>query len=592
MGIFGNTAEIRKSCVKQKTQLWKEFERIRGRLTEISRAIYPLGVDGLVRSVEDIRSPNEDKDDDAYCLTYAAKRAFRIGISGFYVNLTSPARRWYRIMARPERFASGSSDEATASYADELTEASRFAMYRSGGYRCLNTAFKHLLAYGFAAIVIRPETNEERVKRGRYAVAQCLRVGTYAMGVDEYGNVDRLVRHYAFTADQLARQFGKDVLPDQVIRCLEKGSDQMFEVWNLIEPHEKGFRSDARNFRLSYSEFAYRSIYWLNSAQGDNDGILAVRGYAWNPIVAPRLEFELGDIYGRGRGADSLGMIRGLQTACEDDLDISGQNAQPAVVASEDLKDPGVHLGRGGINFVAPGEQKANAIYRALQEPADASGTRETMARLEQEIKDVFFNNEFASINQDDANAKVRTATEIEYRKRQSMEQLSGSATTLDDQLLDPFVMAYVRICINEGLAAMPPGWDMQRMDIHYESSVHRAQGAADINSRAESMSFAAQVAQFQSQLGIPATVMDNFKLDEAVRSHHRALGAPEAELKSIEQREQERSERAEQIAQAQQIQQEQQIASTIKDVSDADKKKAEARAAGGPLGAVMAGLY
>ena len=590
MDILGNTTEIRKSCVKQKTQLWKEFDRIRGRLTEISRCIYPLGIDGLTRSVEDVHSPNEE-DDDSYCLTYAAKRAFRIGVSGFYVNLTSQARRWYRVMARPETFASGQTDEKSSPFADSLTEASRFVMYRSGGYRTLNTVFKHLLAYGFACAIIRPESDEERVKRGRYAVAQCLRVGTYAMGVDEYGNVDRVVRHFAFTAEQLARQFGKDNMPEAVLQALEKGSDQMFETWNLIEPHYKDFRADAKDFRLSYSDFTYRSIYWLNGAQGANNGVLAVRGYKWNPIVAPRLEFEIGDIYGRGRGADSLGMVRGLQTACEDDLDISGQNAQPAVCASEELKEPGVHLGRGGVNFVAPGEQKANAIYRALQEPADATGTRETMARLEQEIKDVYFNNEFASINQDDQNSKVRTATEIEYRKRQSMEQLSGAATTLDDQLLDPFVMAYVRIALDAGLVAIPADFNLSKMDVHYESSVHRAQNAADINSRSESLLFAAEIAKAQASMNDPNTVMDNFDLDKAVRAHHRALGAPEAELLSLELREQNRDERKQQMADAQQAAQEQQAAQILKDQTAAEKQLAEAQAAGGPLAQTMAGI-
>lgn len=593
MASFGNTEMIRREAMRQKSALWNEFERIRAPLTEIARAVYPPAVDGLMRRVEDLHSPMMyEGGEDEYRLTYAPMRAFRIGCSGFYVNFMSPARRWYRFVAKPRNFASGATDERTAPWIDSLTEASRYMIYHSGSYPALNTAIRHLIAFGFACVLSRPETEDEQRRRGRYIVTECLRVGTYALGVDSYGKPDRVLRHFAFTAEQLAEQFGRNALPETVLNDLRRGSDRRHEVWCLIEPHRRGFREDARAFRLSYGAFAYRAVYWLTSSEGKNNGVLAVRGYARKPFVAPRLEVEAGDVYGRGRCMDILGDIRGLQTACEDDLDISGQNAQPAVVASEQLKTPGVHLGRGGVNYVAPGEQRANAIYRALQDPPSAEGTRATMGRLEQEIKDAFFNNEFASINSDDQNNPVRTATEIEYRKRQSMEQLSGAATALDEEFLLPLIEMMRDYTVLVGLYAIPNGMSLSMLDIKYESNVHRAQNAPDVNSRTESLSFAAQVAQMQVQAGVSDTVMDNFRMDDIVRNHHRALGAPEHDLVSPETVKGVRAGRAE-AAQAQaQIAQEGAAAQIAKDQAAAAKAAAEARAAsGGMFEQAMAGM-
>ena len=556
MDRLGNTAEIRKAAERQKDQLWENFERRRSEYLEIAEAFYPAAIEGLTQNVEhQFQQTEDDANNDAYRLTTMPMQAFQVGVSGFFVNITSPAKRWCTIKARPERFATGSEDEATAKVTDEITEAMRYLMRRCGVYKSINTAWKHLLAFGNAVIIVRPETEAEAATRGRYVYTECLRMGTYAMGVDDHGKVDRVVRHFAWNAEQLAEQFGRKNLPESVAKALDRGDIKtQFEVWNLIEPHRKGFRDDRRAFRLSYSKFSYRSIYWLNTTQGANDGVLAVRGYVFNPIVAPRFELEAGDVWGRGRGADALGLAKGLQTMREDILDVSGQNAQPAVCASDELKGSGLHLGRGGVNWVSAGEQKANAIYRALQEPASTAEARNDAETLMNEIKNRFFNSEFASIDALKNQSGVKTATEIEYIRWDNFEQLSGIATTMDDEFLDPLASLFLKLTLWFGLAQVPSGMNLNDMEIHYESEVHKAQNAADINARNASLNFAVQIANAKPE------ALDNFEVDKIVRAHHRVLGAPEQDLATVPKVLQLRRQRAEaQAAEAQMQAQERQ---------------------------------
>ena len=597
MTNWGNAERIRNSAVKLKTQMWAGIERLRPHLTAICEAYYPVGLDGLQRAVEDMHSPNMyEEEDENYHISLAGRRAFQVGVSGFYVNMFSPARRNWRFVAKPEQFATGGDqDEEAAKPLDALTEASRYIMYHSKTYHEVNVALKHLLSCGFACILIRPETEREQATRGRYLFSQCLRLGTYAMAVDSYGVVNRILRHFAYTAEQLVELYGRDELPESVQIAYDNQSNQHFEAWTLIEPHEKGIRDDPRNFVLSYDEFKYRSITWLGITQGDNHGLLEVAGYTRKPFVAPRLEFEIGDVYGRGKGIDSLGLIRALQTICEDCLDISGQRAQPASCVSEELRDQpgGPQFGRRGINWVSAGEQGKNAVYPVFPNPPSMDECREEGARIQQELKDNNFNNEFASINMDDQNNPVRTATEIEYRKRQSLEQLSGAATTLEDELAGPLATLMRDYALDLKLCEMPAGYDVAKLDIRYESSVHKAMNAPDVNSRTEGFGFAVEIAKIQATAGEANTVLDNFDLDALVRRHYRTIGAPEKDIVDEDKREQVRARRAEASAAQAQLAQRGQAAEVAGMEADAATKQAEAQRAaqGGDLAAALGGF-
>lgn len=576
MKNFGDTEEIRKSCERERADLWPRMERMRPMMEDIARMFYPAAIEGLVRQSEELAEPTQDEDEELLYTT-VPRKAFQVGATGFFINLTSPAKRWCKLATRPARFVTGQTEERHAREMDALTEALRYVMRRSGVYKSIETAWKHLLAFGYAAIIVRPEE-----WTGRYARCETLRPGTYAMGIGADGKVNRLVRRFAFTVEELRDEFGEEALGEDLRLALERGDKARREVWNLIEPHKKLWRGDKRKWKLNYNAYSYRSIWWLPAGgSGEGSGVLAVRGYRYRPFVCPRFECEHGEIYGRSRAWDALGAAKALQTIRSDALDISGQAAQPAVCASWDLQEAGLHLGRGGVNWTAPGEQGANAVYRALREPPSSEQARLDAEVLSGEIKNIFYNSEFASIDALKNQAGVKTATEIEYIRWDNFAQLSGIATTMDEEFLDPLVMLFCNIVLDAGLVALPAGTAREELEIHYESDVHKAQNAADINARNAAMNFAMQLANAKPE------VLDNFNFDAAVRAQHRVLGAPEADLKDVRLREQERSARAEEAARQQGIAEEAARAKTFREIASAP---ATPQTYGGMLRAAEAG--
>ena len=561
MSRWGDSERIVQVCERQRTQLWDEFERVRPGLVEIARYLYPGALAGLVRDVKDFKSysPEEDEDDSAR-LTGVPFDAFRIAYSGFFVNLTNPNHQWFRLGSPKFGKVDPSQDDYYQGVYDKLTDATDWLMKWANVYRPLRTLYKHLVAFGFGCIA----TDEDDE---RYVFARCLRVGTYALGVDRKGRVDRVVEHFAYTADQMIEEFGAENVSETIIRAARQGDrSTRFEVWRLIEPHVRIPRCPSP-YTLSYERFRYRSIHWTTDAKDREHGLLAVRGYRIKPIVAPRLEFENGDVYGRGCGKNVVGRCRGLQTMRESALEISDQMAHPAMMAPASMADDGLRLGAYDVNYYPDG-LPPNAVYRAISTPPGGERLDMDRATLEQEIRKDLFNSEFETINamQDGAARTGRsgdhmTATEVQVRVNEKMEQLSGIATTLNDELLDPLVTmmsGYVRLSCEEG-GRLPPILDLPAeirrgrapYDIKYESAIHAAASAQAINATATAMKYAYDIGQM---CGSP-DVMDNFDADEATRDIARKLATPEKYMRNVESRDALRVQRAEEAARQQRLQ-------------------------------------
>ena len=569
MGKFGQTARIVADCERQKTRLWRDFERIKPKLTEIARYVYPPALAGLTRDLKSLSADSVYDGDDAERFTGVPFDAFRVAYSGFYTNLTNPAAPWFSV-GSPDFGTRG--EEEKDYYADaysKLTEATRWLMGWCGSYRGLHLAYKHLVAFGFAAIVVDADD-------ARYCRVTCLRMGTYALGIDRTGKVDRVVRHYAYTAEQMVDEFGPGNLSDNILEAAKRGdSETIYEVWNIVEPHRrlKGVKTP---YTLSYEKFGYRSVYWCPESRDNGaDGVLAVRGFLVRPIIAPRLVFETGDVYGRGCGADALGHCKALQTLAESQLDLADQEAHPSLMAPASMADDGLRLGAWDVNYYQEGTA-ANAVYRTIGDHPRGDRAQREQLRLEQELRKAFFNSEFETISamQDQKALGGRgggdmTATEVRARVNEKMEQLAGIATTLNDELLDPFVTTMASYAMMAGLvdAELPEGaGGALPWDIKYESAIHAAVNAQPINAAMSSFQSAAGVASAAQD---PA-VMDNFDADAMARDVHRKLGAPEKYLRKTTEVKKMREARAAEAARQRQIEEQRVQAETLNKMASA----------------------
>ena len=453
--------------------------------------------------------------------------------------------------------------------------------------------------------------------------AECLPVGTYALGVGADGRVNRVNRRFAMTAEELVREFGGgskgiDALPPDVIQQWRNGNtgkDGNYIVENLIEPNEVTWAvgtTDPIDYGIPKSS-RYRSIYWLRgrgSSAGANtqtrqyEGILCVKGFKFNPIIAPRLDCELGGIYGRGRGHDALNACRALQALMYDELEISSNRAEPPLLASNDLREEGLDLSRGAVTYTNMGEQRSDLVMPILTNPPTSDETRLTAQEFEMRINSAFFLNEFNTIDSlKNINAgDKRTAAEINALKSENMLQLGGIVLMLEDEFLDPTVNVFVSYALASKVLKYDGGEVKVRPNQllpRYVGNLQLAQRTQELNSTENSLQFAFMVAGQGAQMGVgsAAQVLDNYDFDRIVRTRHRLVGASDLQLRNQEDVAETRAEReaaqqaaAEREAQAQQAEVQLQQQKAAAQSGRAAESEMKARTLGGNLIASMGG--
>lgn len=564
--------EIRKRCEATIKPMVTEFDNIKGQLYDIAENIYPLGKRALTDEVDQFTKRAETHQDDKV-LNTSPFEALRKGSAGFLVNLMNPALKWFHL--EPTRWTvEGSEDDGQNSQSDYLERLENFIcdmMSKGGSYRAFKKGFEHLLAFGFCCLVVKED-------KRFFAKAECLPVGTYALGVGSDGRVNRVNRRFAMTAEEIVKEFGcgargLDALPPDVVENWKRGNngkDGNYIVECLIEPNERTFACgtfDELDYGIGKS-MEYRSIYWLRGRAGEAnkgqgyDGVLCVRGYRFNPIIAPRLDCELGGIYGRGRGHDALNACRALQALMFDELEISSNRAEPPLLASNDLREEGLDLSRGAVTYTNMGEQRSELVTPILTNPPTSDETRLTAQEFEQRIKEIFFLGEFATI---DSLKYVgvgdkRTAAEINALKAENMLQLGGIVLMLEDELLDPVVNVFVAYALKSKAIKFDGGEIKPKsgeLTPRYVGNLQLAQRTHELNSTENALNFATSIAANGMKLGIQdaANVLDNYDFDKIVRTRHRLVGASDLQLKNKEEVEAKRKAREQAAMEAQQAQ-------------------------------------
>lgn len=461
---------VRRHAERKRARLFEHLDRNRALYADVNREFYPLGVAGWTKEAEDI-ADGELLDEEHRMLTAMPMICLGKGSSGFNANLTPPASPWFRL----KNAATGERDATHAQKAalDAVTEAAREAMSRSNTYRSLAKLYDHLLVNGFACMLVTrdPET---------VVSVRTLRPGTYALGVDEDGAVNRCVRRFAWNAEQVVDAFGDAGVPERIREDYGK-SARLYTVYNLIEPHARSRHDKVAEKTGLSADFPYRSVYWLKdgTAADPQCGVLEVSGFAVKPIIAPRFDCELGDVYGTSPCIKALALARGAQTFRHDTLAISGMRASPPLVLSAEFKDEGFDAGRGGMNYCRfgdQGRQMAYPLYGSGSMP-DANDARQSLAETVDEMKTLLFVTAFQTIDSLKQNRGVKTATEVDALVRENMEGLGPVVMNLDRELLDPLVSAVVQHVLDSGMVRFGPGEAdvLGGSEIEYVSQIHVA---------------------------------------------------------------------------------------------------------------------
>lgn len=511
------------------------LERERTRLEGLWRDIRDNFEPTLGRALDDERDLNDSaaKRADAKILNSKSRDVVSRLSSGLQSGITNQARQWFRLVDKAAKSDQDHPAQARKAI-DTATEMLQSAIAGSNIYTALISLYMRLGQFGTACALLLPDefstVRLDVIDEGAYWISQ-----------DRRGRVCTLLRRCEWTVRQVVEEFGRDAVPQTMLRDYDEGRTEDFKrVWHLVTPTMEVPKKQ----RGVFGEHPFSSLYWI-----DGDGqteVMAVRGFDYNPIIAPRWSTPTGSVYGLGLGQKALPDAKELQELEKKKLKIVAQEADPPMAAPESMRSSKISLNPGSISFFKEGVGGQGGAHIPIQ-PIDVRPKRldyieAAINTVEQRLGRLFFEDLFAMLLQIQMGAGKRqmTATEVSELASEKIALLGPILTRLNHDLLHPLVGGVYSICLADaqqrldsilGRELMGYGTgtdevlaeadrfrslaevDELELDVEYTSTLHIEQLA---NSRTSGI---VRLLEYVGMIGgMDQLALDNIDFDQAVR--------------------------------------------------------------------------
>ena len=485
--------------------------------------------------------------------------------AGMKSGLTSPSRPWFTLTLYDTGLAEA---EGIKAWLTEVQDIMQGTMIRSNLYDQLYDVYKEQGIFGTGALLI--EEDDEDVIH-----AQSLTIGSYAIGVDKRGRVNKFARQFRRTLRQLADEFGEDKLPQELRhRLKEKPDNTRYELRSLIAPSEEYRQNEGVS-----GKFRYASYWWL---KGYNEPeFLRVGGYNEFPVMVPRWRIINDDLYGREQpgdtGYDDAVTLQQLEV---DERAAIKKVITPPVVMPSTLTQGDLRDYPGGVTIYDPvGDGSAPAITPLYQVKLDHKSVAEKRLELIQHLEQIFHVDMFKMWTTD--MRQGRTATEIQVREQEKMFMLGALIERQMSEMLDPMIERIAGIMTRRGMFPEPPE-ELQGMTvkIEYMSILANIQKQASYSGIELLVNMAGMMAQMQVGAGRSPDILDKIDCDEIVDQiadmYILPAGVVLGDDRVAELREQRRKQEAEQAQQAQMMAEGQAVADAAPKVAGAMQAMSE----------------
>lgn len=431
--------------------------------------------------------------------------ALRTLAAGMMSGMTSPARPWFRLaLADKQLMEQG----AVKQWLHDVAELMRAVFASSNTYNALHSCYEELGTFGTWCSFVLPDFNT--VLRHMPMTA-----GEYALGANNEGIVDSMVREFNMTVGQLVQQFGKENCSTTVQNLYARGTlDAWIPVVHIIEP-----RAFVDTTKQDSKAMPFASIYF---EPGSNEGKwLSESGFKRFPALCPRWVVTANDTYGRSPAMDALGDIKQLQHQQLRKSQAIDLQVNPPLQVPTAMKDHANARLPGGISFydaTGPGAGVRAAYEVNLRLDyllADIQDVRERVNRC-------FYTDLFLMMA-DDQRSGV-TATEIAAKNEEKLIQLGPVLERLQNELLKPLiditfdrlVEARVPLVLNP-----PPELAGMDLDIEFVSTLAQAQRAVATSGMDRLLTTVGNLAAAKQDPG----VWDKIDVDQAIDEYANAYG-------------------------------------------------------------------
>lgn len=376
---------------------------------------------------------------------------------------------------------------------------------------------------------------------------------------DAHGRVDTLYRKFKYTPHQAATMFGGlSKLPERIRTAYEKDPhNQQFEFLHAVKPNlnPNPKRKDWQGMAFSSCYIAYEDRHFISEG-----------GFREFPFAVPRYETNPREAYGRSPAMNVLPAIKMLNEQKKTVLRAGQRVVSPPIMLTDDGSLQAFNVRPDALNY---GYVDSNG--RALAVPLQSNGRVDIgldMMNAEREaINDAFFVTLFRILVEE----PQITATEAMLRAQEKGQLLAPTMGRIQTELLGPTTQREIDILVQSGtaervLGPMPPALMEAggEIKIDYQSPLNLAQRAGAGMGIMNTMQAIAPLAQ------IDPRVMTVFDPIEMARELAQINGMPEKCIRSDEQvaaidEQQAKASQAQQLLAAAPV-----VASTVKDLSQA----------------------
>lgn len=374
------------------------------------------------------------------------------------------------------------------------------------------------------------------------------------------GVVDTVYRTFQYTARQAVQAFGRDVLPDSILKCLDSPNmvNKKHDFLHCVKP-----RTDYESGRMDARGRPWASFYIALK----DKLIVEEGGYTTFPFSMSRYVTAPGEIYGRSPAMNALPDIKMLNEMSRTDIRAVHKLIDPPILLHDDGVLGGgamtVNMRPGGLN---PGGVDRNG--RQMIQPF-STGARVDIneAKMEQRrasIDDAFLVTLFQIL----VDTPRMTATEALIRAQEKGMLLTPTMGRQQSEALGPLIERELDLLAANRMLPPPPQILIEaggEYEIVYDSPMSRMQRAEELVGVQRTMELLAPFAQ------INPDVLDIFDPDALATLTAEVSGVPTPVLRSSEAVRQLRAQRAEQQQAAMMAQAAQPLAGAIKDVAQAN---------------------
>lgn len=458
--------------------------------------------------------------------------AARVLAAGLQGGMTSPARPWFKIGLKGYADAG-----ALNAWLDEVTQAMHLALHESNFYNAVHGLYADLCVFGTALLVETADADGLKF----FLVPP----GDYVLDTDRNGEVDTFFRRIPMTARQILASFGKDA-PSFIEGAAGAGLNETFTVIHGVFPRKDRDYSA----KIGPASMPYQSVYWLE----EGGHVLSEGGYSGFPAFAPRWDVGPGEIYGRSPAMDVMADLKMLQAMTVTMRKLQHKLADPPMVADSSLKQYGVNISPGAINFADAANVLKNGAIQpiAMPNPASLNFTMQAIAEVENTIREGMYVDLFRMFMDEDR-TKV-TATEIQARQQEKLILAGPVVERLHKELLEPLIARTFHLMDEFG--ALPPlddDYGGAELETTFESVLAQAQKLAATSAIDQSWAFVMNAAQADP------SALDVIDTDAMVKSYLKRTGMPGscvnddqaiAQIRQARQEAQQKQEEAAQMAQ------------------------------------------